>query len=324
MEPTLRTVVAAVGAVTALGLTSCGSQATGEDYPSGNVTFLVPFSAGGPTDITSRAVSECLSEELGQSVVVENQDGGGGSRAMQQIISAEPDGYTVGLASLGSLVMTPLANGLDYSKDDVTPIGQIAEVPSYIVVGEDSPYDSAENLFAEARENPGGLKFAVSSATGPQAIELQRMRDDYGVDITAVPFDGNTEQTTALLGGDVDGVFINDGPDVESRLDDGSFKPLAVSSAERTDFLPDVPTLVELGFDDLTGAVSSYGFVGPADLPDAVSTKLSDGLETCRQSEDVISQIGERFITDEYVDGESLQKIHDEAYALYEPILSSQ
>lgn len=332
MRSIFKTAVLAAGAtVVSVALVGCGGAAgpansastqAAENYPTKTVRFLVPFGAGGPTDIMSRAVANCFSKDFGQSFVVENKGGGGGALAMQEVIAAKPDGYTLSLATLGTLILTPMANKLDYSKDDVTPIGRMAEVPSYIVVGKDSPYKSAADLFAAAKAAPGKLKFALSSATGPQAIELKRLKDEYGIDITVVPFKSNTEQTTALLGGHVDGVFINDAQDVGARIDDGSFKPLAVSSEKRQSYLPDVPTLVELGFPKLTGAVSTYGLIGPKGLPESVVNTLSDGLEKCLQKQDVITKIGDRFIPKTYGDGKTLQKIEDDAQEVYAPILA--
>ena len=298
-----------------------GSDTPGEGYPAERIRFIVPYSAGGPTDVTARALGPCLTGELGQTVVVENLAGGSGALGLQELISSDPDGYTVVIGSPGMVVLTPLVNGLDYSMDDITPVGIISQGPMNLVVGENSPYKDAEAFIQAAKDNPGTLNVGVSGAATPQAFELQRLEDEYGIDITVVPFDGDAGVTTALLGGHADAAFRQDSPEVAGRIEDGSFRALAVSSAERQAHLPDVPTLVELGFPDLTLAVTTYILAGPADMPDGIVTTLADGLETCLQDSQVVAAIGERFVPTEFGDSALATGILAEAASVWGEIL---
>ena len=303
--------------------TDVAAPDAGSDYPSQSIRFLVPYGAGGPTDLTSRTIGTCLQDELGQTVVVENKPGGSGALATTELKGAEPDGHMLGLITAGTTVLTPLANEVGYTKDDVTPIGVMAEVPSVLAVGKDSPYTDAEAFFDAAKEQPGQLKVGVPGASTPQGIELQRLKDEHDVEVTVVPFDGNAEMTTALLGGNVDAVLINASADVVENIDAGSFVPLVASPEKRLSWLPDTPTFNELGYDGLTLSGSTFGLAGPAGLPDDVTSTLEETLATCLDKPEVQKGLGERYVTEEFVDGEGLQQILDETQEVYEPILGS-
>jgi tripartite-type tricarboxylate transporter receptor subunit TctC len=300
-----------------------GGQEAVSDYPTESIRFLVPYAAGGPTDLTSRATGECLQQELGETVVVENLPGGSGALATTELKNAEPDGHTLGLITAGTTVLTPLANEVGYTKDDVTPIGIMAEVPSVLAVGERSPYADAEAFFAAAEAQPDGLTVGVPGASTPQGIELQRLADEHGVEVTVVPFNGNAEMTTALLGGNVDAVLINASADVVANIEAGSFVPLVASPAERLSWLPDTPTFEELGYDGLDLSGSTFGLAGPADLPGDVTTTLQDTLQTCLEDPQVRETLGERYVPEKFVDGEALQEVLDQTQEVYEPILGS-
>jgi tripartite-type tricarboxylate transporter receptor subunit TctC len=314
-------------ALTALALLAgCAEQGGGATddpaaYPSQEIRLLVPYAAGGPTDLTARAYGTSLEEQLGQTVVVENLPGGSGALATQQLIAAPPDGYTLSLVTAGTLVLTPLANEVGYTKDDVTPIGVMSEVPSVLAVGNGSPYQSAEDFFTAAEQQPGVLTVGVPGASTPQGIELRRLSEEYGVEVTAVPFNGNAEMTTAVLGGNVDAVLINASSDVTANIDGGQFRPLAVSSEERLSWLPDTPTLVESGFPELTLSGSTFGLAGPAGLPDEVVTVLEDALRTAHDDPAVAEQVGEEYIDEEFRGADELQQVLDRTQEVYEPLL---
>jgi tripartite-type tricarboxylate transporter receptor subunit TctC len=327
MEATMPRPVRTLAALAALGLLAAcaeeGGGAAGDQaaYPSEEIRLLVPYAAGGPTDLTARAYGASLEEQLGQTVVVENLPGGSGAIATQELITAEPDGHTLSLVTAGTLVLTPLANEVGYTKDDVTPIGVMSEVPSVLAVGPDSPYQSAEDFFTAAEQEPGGITVGVPGASTPQAIELQRLRVEYGVEVTAVPFNGNAEMTTALLGGNVVAVLINASSDVTQNIDAGQFRPLAVSSEERLSWLPDTPTLVESGFPELTLSGSTFGLAGPAEVPEEVVTVLEDALRTAHDDPAVVEQVGEEYIDEEFRGADDLQEVLDRTQEVYEPLL---
>ncbi len=322
----MRTVAAGGPALLVLAavLTGCGDDDGGSGsggYPSDDIRLLVPYAAGGPTDLTTRTVGSCLESELGATVVVENLPGGSGALATTQLVGAEPDGHTLSLVTAGTMVLTPLANEVGYTVEDITPIGVMADVPSVLAVGRDSPYSSAEDLVAAAEAEPGTVDVGVPGASTPQGIELQRWADEHDVEVTVVPFDGNAEMTAALLGGNVDAVLINASLDVVGNIDSGDFVPLIASSEERLDWLPDVPTFTELGFDGLTLSGSTFGLAGPADLPDDVASTLEDTLRTCLEKDEVRQGIGEQYVPEEFAGADELADVLDETQQVYEPIL---
>jgi tripartite-type tricarboxylate transporter receptor subunit TctC len=326
-------VVALAGALAACGGTdeetaspgaAPGAASPATDYPTKSIRFLVPFAAGGPTDLTSRTTGACLEQELGQTVLVENKPGASGALATSELKAAKPDGHTLALVTAGTMVLTPLSNPVGYTKDDITPVGVMAKVPSLLAVGKDSPHKDAESFFAAAKARPDSLKVGVPGASTPQAIELQRLAEEHGVKVTIVPFNGNAEMTTALLGGNVDAVLINASADVVKNIEAGSFVPLAVSPEERLSWLPETPTFVELGFEGLTLSGSTFGLAGPAGLPEDVTSKLEDTLRTCLDKPEVQEKLGERYVTDEFIDGEGLKQILDETQEVYEPILGKK
>lgn len=314
-------VVLLLGAGALAGCGDDGGGSASSGYPSEDVRLLVPYGAGGPTDLTTRTVGSCLESELDATVVVENLAGGSGALATTELVSAEPDGHTLSLVTAGTLVLTPLANEVGYTYEDVTPIGVMADVPSVLAVGEGSPYASAEDFVEAARESPGTLDVGVPGASTPQGIELQRLADDHGVEVTVVPFDGNAEMTTALLGGNVDAVLINASSDVVGNIDSGDFVPLIASSEERLPWLPDTPTFTELGFDGLTLSGSTFGLAGPDDLPDDVVSTLEDTLRTCLEQDEVREGIGEQYVPEEFAGADELTRVLEDTQEVYEPIL---
>lgn len=310
--------------IASVAVVGCGNTAgtqSGGAYPSENIRFIIPYDAGGPTDVTARALAPCLGKELGQSVVPENVPGGSGAVGMQKLIGAKADGHTVAIVTPGMTVLTPLVNNLDYSKEDISPIGVIAHVPMNLVVGKDSPYKDAKAFIDAAKANPGKLNIAVAGSSTVQAIELQRLEEQYGVDVTVVPFNGSAGATTALLGGHADAAFMNDAPEVADRIQDGSFRPLAVSDAKRQKHLPETPTLVELGYPDLTLAVAVYALAGPAKMPAEATSKIADSLQRCLEDAKVKDIIGERFVPEKFADGDALNAVLDEASTVYKTVL---
>ncbi len=300
---------------------SPGARSPATDYPTKSIRFLVPYGAGGPTDLTSRTVGACLEQELGQTVVVENKPGASGALATTDLKAAKPDGHTLALVTAGTMVLTPLASQVGYTKDDITPVGVMAEVPSLLAVGKDSPYKDAKAFLDAAKARPGQLKVGVPGASTPQAIELQRLAKDHGVKVTIIPFNGNAEMTTALLGRNIDAVLINASADVVQNVESGQFVPLAASPEERLSWLPDTPTFVELGYAGLTLSGSTFGLAGPAGLPADVTSTLENSLRTCLDKPDVRTKLGERYVTEQFVDGRALKAILDETQSVYAPIL---
>ncbi|MEN3121533.1 tripartite tricarboxylate transporter substrate binding protein [Janibacter sp. LM] len=318
----LRTVAAGITVAT---LTACsaGSSTTesAEQYPSDTIRLVTPYDAGGPSDLTARTYAEALSKHLDGNVVVENKPGGSGAVGTQELMTADADGYTLGLVTTGTLVSTPLVNDVSYTPEDFTMLGVMAEVPTALVTSADARWDSAEDFFAEAKAKPNSISVGVPGASTPQAVELRRLKDKYGIKLRVVPFDGNAELIAAQLGGNVDALWINSSDDIIGNIESGKFKALAVGNPERDKAMPDAPTLEELGYKGLDDSGSVFGLAAPAGLPEDIAAELTEALGKASAEPKVSKTIGERFVPDEFKDGQELKQIINETSDIYEPIL---
>lgn len=312
-----------VVSVVGLLLAACGgaapSNSASGEYPSKPIRLMVPFAPGGSSDATARAYAVFMSKDLGQPVVVENKPGGSGALAMNQLVKAKPDGYTLALITAGTMVLTPLSNKVGYTKDDITTLGGLSSVPYILAVGKDSPYKSAKDFMKYAKENPGALKIGVTGAASPQAIELKRLNEEYGIKVTVVPTNGDSEMTAALLGKNIDGFFATAADVIIANIESGSFRALAISPKERVDWLPNVPTLTELGYVELN-TVSTYGLAGPSGLPEEVTKTLENTLRKAHGDKSVNKQVGEKFMTKDFQDAKALKQVLDETQRIYGPI----
>ena len=314
-------------AASAVLLTACVAEDGGEggaaaqDYPADDITLYVPYAPGGPTDLAARTVGDCLAEDFGRNVVVENREGASGSLGMQAMIQGGTDGYSLSLIAVPASATNPLQEDVGYTNDDYVPIAAVTEIPSVLAVGEGSRFADAGALFAEAEQNPGRVTVGVPGATTSQAMELRRLAEEYGVELSLVPFTGNAEMTTALLGGNVDAVFINASQDVLENIEAGSFVPLAISPEERVDYLPDVPTLAELGYPELTNSVSVFGLAAPAGTPDEVLQTLEDGVAACLEQPEVIESLGDQYVPDQFIGRDDFRARIDEIVEVYGPLL---
>ena len=318
-----RTLVRSAACLVALALlAACGARGDAtEAFPSKPIRILVPYAAGGPADLAARAYGGFLQENFGRTVVVENMPGASGAIATQELIAAEPDGYTLAVVTAGTVVLTPLVNDVGYTAADVEPVGVLSEVPSLLAVRADSPYPDVAAFVAAAMDRPGALTVAVPGASTPQAVELQRLRDEHDVEVTAVPFNGNAEMTTALLGGNVDAVLINASQDVMENVGALRVRPLAVSAEAPLAWLPGTPTLVQAGFPGLTLAGSTFGLAGPAGLPPPVASRLEEGLRRAHADPGLASKVGERYTGPEFRGAAEMRALLDRTQAVYEPIL---
>jgi len=315
-----------LAAASAVLLTACVAEpeeggAAAEAYPAEDITLYVPYAPGGPTDLAARTVGDCLAEDFGRNVVVENREGASGSLGMQAMIQGGTDGYSLSLIAVPASATNPLQEDVGYTNDDYVPIAAVTEIPSVLAVGEGSRFADAGALFAEAEQNPGRVTVGVPGATTSQAMELRRLAEEYGVELSLVPFTGNAEMTTALLGGNVDAVFINASQDVLENIEAGSFVPLAISPEERVDYLPDVPTLAELGYPELTNSVSVFGLAAPAGTPDEVLQTLEDGVAACLEQPEVVEALGDQYVPEEFIGRDDFQARIDEIVEVYGPLL---
>jgi tripartite-type tricarboxylate transporter receptor subunit TctC len=264
-------------------------DAAASDYPDGTVTLIVPYSAGGPSDLGVRALAPCLQDELGGNFVVENRPGGAGATAMNQVLQSAPDGHTLGVGTQSVLVTTPIvAPTAGYEYTDFTHMGSMMEFPSVVMVHPDSEFESMEDLL----EHEGNVTVGTSGSQVSFSLAVEQLIRE-GYPFTVVPFDGTAEANTAALGRNVDARWEGADEGTLAMLEDGQMRPLAVGTEERLDYLPDVPSVTEYGITGLIDTRTFYPVVAPADVPDDVAAALTEAVEACVGSEEFRSVVGD-------------------------------
>lgn len=239
----------------ALLLAACGGQRSAEPeaYPSEQIRLIVPYTAGGPTDIAARALGKYMEGALGQTVVVENLPGASGSTAYQELLSAEPDGYTLSMVALPTAVLNYLSDDVGYTREDFAPVGVITQVPSAFVVPSASPYNDVAAFFAAAPNATFPVTVGTPGATNTHAVETRRITQLYGVPLTVVPFEGAQEVLTAVMNGSVNAGFVNASQDAMPAFESGKLRVLAVGTEKRLPYLR-AQTFVEQGYRRSPGA----------------------------------------------------------------------
>ena len=304
----------AVLLVTADALSGCAEDSASvavADYPSEDVRLLVPYTAGGPTDIAARALGAHLEEELGRPVVVENLPGASGATAYTELIASQPDGHTLSMTALPTAVLNYLSNDVGYTREDLAPVGVVTQVPSGIVVPADSPYQDVESLFEAARQDPQAVTVGTPGATNTHAAETRRITQLYDVPLTVVPFEGNSEVQTALLGGNVSAGFANLSQDLLPAIEAGDLRVLAVGTEERLDYV-DAPTFVEAGYPELVQSTTTFGVIAPAGTPEEVVATLEDALRSASEDEAVVEALDPRYVPEEFLGSADLADLFAE------------
>lgn len=244
------------------------------DYPEEQITVIVPYGAGGGSDIMVRTVAPYIEEYLGNdaSIVVENRTGASGVVGWQALHDAEPDGYTIGIITTPSIVTKPIEGKTDFTWQDFTLIANMVTDPSALSVKNGSQYADISELVTYAKENPGVVTMATGNFGGDDHLAGLQLQNMTGAEFTFVPFPGATARN-ATMGGHVAVGSFNLGEAVNYQ---DSVDILGIMAAERSELAPEVPTLKEQGFDII--AASQRGFAGPKGMPDEAVTALSEAL----------------------------------------------
>ncbi len=262
------------------------APALAQTWPDHSIRLVVPFPAGGPTDIIARVVGQAMTEALGQPVVIDNRGGAGGVTGTDQVARAAPDGYTLALSSAGALSISPSLQRMPYnSTKDLAPITLVAKVPELLVVPASSPAKTLEDLIALAKAKPGAYNFASTGPGGMPHLAAELLKATAKIDMVHVPYSGAAPAVTDLLGARTEMMFA-DIPVLLPHVKAGTLRPLAVGSAQRVPMLPDVPTTSEQGL-PAVAAENWYGIVAPAATPPAIVAKLNATIVAALRSPEV-------------------------------------
>src|SRR3954449_8061057 len=255
------------------------TNATAAEYPVRPIKLVVPYAAGGPTDVLGRLVADFLSRDLKQATVVENKAGAQGAIGAEAVARAEPDGYTLFVAAASIIVLNPmLYKKLPYDPvRDFKMLALITDLPVVMEVHPSVPARTVAEFVAFAKQNPGKLNFGSAGTGGTIHLAGEMFKQMADVELVHVPYKGAGPALTDLLSGNIQVMFDTLStalPPVKSGL----VRPLGVSSTERSPDLPDVPTIAESGYPDYRVSVW-YGIAAPARLPEDVAQKLSASLD---------------------------------------------
>ena len=276
-----------------LALVSTCAQAQ-DGFPNRSLRMVVPFAAGGVTDIVARSIAPKLGEALGQAVVVDNRGGAGGTIGADMVAKAAPDGYTLVVATISTHAVGPsVFRNLSYDPlRDFAPVSQVATTPNVIATGASQPMRNMAELVALAKTQPGALSYGSSGAGSWNHLAGEVLNRAAGVDIVHVPYKGIAAGYPDLLSGRIHFIFDSLLP-LSSYVKNGQMRLLAVTDAKRTAFAPEVPTVIEAGF---AGYEFSQwiGVLAPAKTPPAVIARLHAEIAKVVRQPDVQAALAAR------------------------------
>jgi tripartite-type tricarboxylate transporter receptor subunit TctC len=278
MLPSRRHAMTALAALCAAAFAASPAVAQGT-YPNKPVRLVVPFPAGGTTDILARAAAQKLSEAWGQQVIVDNRPGAGGNIGADIVAKAAPDGYTLLMGTVGTHAINPsLYAKMPYDHvKDFAPVILVAGVPNVLVVNPDLPIKTVAELIAYAKANPGKLNFASSGSGTSIHLSGELFKVMAGVQMTHVPYKGSAPALTDLMGGQVQLMFDNL-PSSLPQIKGGKLRAVAVTSTTRAAALPDVPTVAESGLPGFE-ASSWFGILAPAGTSKEIIAKINADVQ---------------------------------------------
>lgn len=275
MQTSRRGALAAIAYATLFAATATSGNALAQAWPAKPIRLVVPFPAGGGTDIIAREVANRMTAGSNWNFVVENRPGSGGNLGVDAAAKAAPDGYTLVLGQTSNLAINPtLYSKLPYDPvKDLTPISMVGSSPLMIVVAAESPYKTIADVVAAARAKPGAINYATSGNGTVAHLATELFQRESGTKLTHIPYKGATQGINDVIGGSVQ-LYVSSVPTLIGHVKSGKLRPLAVTSLKRVDDLPQTPTIAESGFRNFEAA-TWFGLLGPAKLPPEIVTQLN-------------------------------------------------
>jgi tripartite-type tricarboxylate transporter receptor subunit TctC len=266
-----------------------GTGAAMADYPEQPITIVVGASAGGGTDIQARILAERLTDLLGQQVLIDNRPGAGSNIASQFVAGSEPDGYTLTMIAPSYTINQTLYANAGFTGDDFAPVAGWAQAPLLFVVHPDLPVSTLQELADYSKEHPDELDYG-NGLGFPNMMVMELFKLESGADIQFVPYPGMAPARTDVIGGQIETTVDSvgsSGPFVES----GELKAIAVSTEERAEAFPDVPTVAEAGYPAVTN-FTWYGLLAPAGTPQEVLDTLGETIAQIQAEPETVERIG--------------------------------
>jgi tripartite-type tricarboxylate transporter receptor subunit TctC len=283
MIPSMRVLLAVAFAFAA-------THASAQSFPTKPVHILVPYAAGGAVDVLARTLGQALAKTWGQQPVIDNRPGAGGIIASQALIAAAPDGYTSMLVASGHPLNQYFYRKLPYDTfNDFTAITEVAYSPLAIVVKKDSPTKNLQELLAVARAKPESISYGMAGNGTSAHLAGELLNHIANVKLVAIPYKGGAPAITAVIAGEIP-MSINPMPEVVGQLEGGTVRALAVTTAQRSPALPDVPTVAEAGVPGYDSAVW-WGFLGRAGIPADLTEKIYKDIATALRDPAVLEYL---------------------------------
>ena len=275
--------------VAALLVTFCASTAFAQDYPSKTIRFVVPNATGGASDLIARIIGQKLSEQWGQSIIIDNRDGAGGNIGTAFVAKSKPDGYTWLLGFAGTNAINPsVYKHLQWEPKEFIPVSLVANLPFVLVINKDLPMRNLSDLIAYAKQNPGALKYGSGGFGTVNHMLGAMLASVADIKLTHVPYRGIAAATTDLLGGRIQ-MVMSAIPSVLDQVNAGALRAVVVTSAKRADLLKNVPTVAESGFPGFD-VTPWFGMLAPAGTPADVVTKINGAVNKLLEQKDLVDQ----------------------------------
>ena len=263
-----------LGLVLAVGLTALiATNGYAQDYPTRTIRLIVPFAAGGAVDVLARLIAAKVADQVGQTVIIENRPGAGGTLGADAVAKAAPDGYTILQNTNGAAIAPALYKSLPFdATKDFAPVTQIVASNLVLVASPKAGIGSLKELIAQAKAKPGALNYGSSGLGNPLHLTMEMLKTATGINIVAVPFRGDAQIHAALLSGEVQVAVVPLATAVP-HIKEGRIRALAITGAKRSDTIPDVPTVAEAA---VPGFASSgwQGWFMPARTPPAIVARV--------------------------------------------------
>ena len=270
-------------------------QLFAQSWPSRSITMVTPLAVGSASDVALRIVAEPLSKSLGQSILIDNQTGASGAIGAEKVANAASDGSVFCGCNNAILGVLPHLRKVPYNPlKSFKPVGMVAVLPTVLIVNADAPYKSVRELIDYAKLNPGKIEYASGGVGSPQHIAMAMFESMAGVKLTHVPYKGASQAAVGVASGEIPVMFNAIGT-VLPLIKSGKLRPIAIAGSQRTQVMPEVPTVSESGVAGYNYA-SWVGVVGPAGLSNEIVAKMSNELLKTLSSPDVIKRLNENGI----------------------------
>src|SRR5262245_9023801 len=291
--------------VIALLFMSAAAWPAAAEYPDRPLTIVGGYPAGGMVDVVSRGLAEGLKKKYPKGVAVVTRPGAGGSLALSEVSQGKPDGYTVIMAPLSTLVIHPQLNDLPYkTPDDYEAIINVVSFYSLLTVKGDAPWKTVQEFINAGQASPGKLRVGSPGEGTASHLSLEELKRRAGVNFTHVPFSGWGESSPALLGGHIEGLVAQPG-EVKPLVEGGKMRVLMVFQSQRHPGYPDAPSAKDMGWDAVSGA--SFMFVTPKGTPGSVQKYIHDAVKSAMEEPQFVTTIKQRVIDIDYRAGDQLR-----------------